>query len=171
MTQQSLVEQKITHTFPPGWESTKFDNWAFYRNQFQGAFGGGNKAVDFLAFHPSEKTLWLIEVKDYREYRRKKGVRLWDEVAIKVRDTLACLYAARVNAGNNEYTFSDRVAKSKKLRVALHLEQPKQHSKLFPRVFDPADVTQKLKKLVKPVDAHPAVIEISRMDRVPWRAS
>lgn len=171
MAQQSLVEQKITHTFPPGWESTKFDNWAFYRNQFQGAFGGGNKAVDFLAFHPGEKTLWLIEVKDYREHRRKKEIRLWDEVAIKVRDTLACLYAARVNAGNNEYIFSHRVVKSKKLRIALHLEQPKQHSKLFPRVFDPADVTQKLKKLVKPVDAHPVVIEISRMDRVPWRAS
>lgn len=171
MAQQSLVEQKITHTFPPGWESTKFDNWAFYRNRFQGAFGGGNKAVDFLAFHPGEKTLWLIEVKDYRKHRREKEGGLCDEVAIKVRDTLACLYAARVNAGSDERTFSDRVVKSKKLRVALHLEQPKQHSKLFPRVFDPADVTQKLKKLVKPVDAHPVVIETNRMDRVPWRAS
>ena len=54
------------------------------------------------------------------------------------------------------------------MRVVLHLEQPRSHSKLFPRVFDLADVQQKLKQLVRTIDAHPMVVEQESLDRVRW---
>ena len=55
------------------------------------------------------------------------------------------------------------------LRVVLHLEQPAKHSKLFPRAIDPADIQQKLRKLVKAIDPHPLVTEKATCpDRVPW---
>ena len=54
------------------------------------------------------------------------------------------------------------------LRVVLHLEQPRTHSKLFPRAIDPAKVLQKLRQLVKPIDAHPLVVETSRMASLAW---
>lgn len=172
MASQTLTEGKLAYTFPAGWDSSKFDEWAFYRNQFQNAFCG-NKAVDFLAYDPTPKTLWLIELKDYRQFRRTKDekISLWDEVAIKVRDTLSCLVAAGADTGHNQHGFADNGRKAKKLRVVLHLEQPRNHSKLFPRVFDPANVKQKLKSLVKPVDAHPVVIELNNMAGVPWSAA
>jgi hypothetical protein len=46
-----------------------------------------------------------------------------------------------------------------KTRIALQLEQPQKHSKLFPRAIKPVDVELKLKKMVKPIDAHPIVTE------------
>ncbi|MCI5151076.1 MAG: hypothetical protein D3916_17125 [Candidatus Electrothrix sp. MAN1_4] len=56
-----------------------------------------------------------------------------------------------------------------RFRVVLHLEQPVKHSKLFPRAIDPADIQQKLRKLVKAIDPHPLVIEKAiGLDRVPW---
>jgi hypothetical protein len=79
---------------------------------------------------------------------------------------------ASVHASDGEeQDFSRAVLKSgpnKRLRVALHLEQPKQHSKLFPRAIDPADVEQRLKRLLKPIDPHPVVTESARNGRTPW---
>lgn len=169
MEQQTLKEGKICYTFPEGWDATKFDDWSFYRKQFQNALCG-NKAVDFLAFEPDSKTLWLIELKDYRQFPRVKGVDVWDEVAIKVRDTLACLYAARVESAHDHYAFANKVANAKKLRVVLHFEQPRSGSRLFNGTRESVNIQQKLKKLVKPVDAHPKVIELSSMGSVPWSA-
>jgi hypothetical protein len=57
---------------------------------------------------------------------------------------------------------------------SLHIEnftEPRTHSKLFPRPYDPADVQQKLKQLVKPIDDHPRVVELRSMVQVPWAAA
>jgi hypothetical protein len=95
---------------------------------------------------------------------------LWDEIAIKARDTLAGLFAAKVEMGHHDHGFAALSVTADKLRVVLHLEQPATHTKLFPRVYDRADVQQKIKQLVKPIDAHPRVVELNNMAHVPWAA-
>src|SRR5580658_7553554 len=150
---QRLIEGKLACAFRDDWLVSKYDQWAFYRNQFQNCCMG-NKGMEFLAFEPQDRTLWLIEIKDYRRFRRAKEIALWNEVALKARDTLAGLFAAKVAIGHNDYDFARQSATARKLRVVLHLEQPRTHSKLFPRIYDPADVQQKLKQLVRPIDPH-----------------
>src|SRR5690554_4434345 len=95
----TLTEQQLAFTFADGVEPSQYDEWAFYRNQFN-AVCGGTKAVDFVCLDGDQ--LWLIEVKDYRRHRRTKLVDLGDEVAAKVRDTLAGLLAASCNANEAE---------------------------------------------------------------------
>ena len=163
----TLNEGKLACTFPAAWHVTKYDDWTFYRNQF-GNSCGGNKAVDFLAYELSTKTLWLIELKDYRQSRRSKEISLWDEVALKARDTLAGLFVAKVETAHPDHPYAVEALAAHKLRVVLHLEQPHTHSKLFPRIFDPSMIQQKLRQMLKPIDAHPKVIELSNMSLVPW---
>lgn len=164
----TLNEGKLSSIFPDTWDVTKYDDWAFYRNQFVNCCDG-NKAVDFLAYDPGERTLWLIELKDYRQFRRSKDISLWAETAIKARDTLAGVFAAKVDVTHPAQPYAVRALRATKLRVVLHLEQPRTHSKLFPRAYDPAIVQQKLKETLKPIDAHPKVVELANMP-VPWTA-
>ncbi|MGO9811146.1 MAG: hypothetical protein ACLP53_10250 [Isosphaeraceae bacterium] len=121
---QSLTEGRLTFKFPDGVEAAKLDDWRFYRNQFQklgatlrvpcGHCGAelrckqcesaktlGIKSVDFLVVD-TKGSCWLIEVKDYRTTRRTKTVDLADEIARKVRDSLAMLAAASRNASHAE---------------------------------------------------------------------
>ena len=53
--------------------------------------------MDILAQDPAA-TLWLLEIKDYRRSPRTKAIGLADEVALKVRDSLALLVAAAMSA-------------------------------------------------------------------------
>ena len=96
----SITEGALTFQFPDGWLVTKFDAWSFYRNQFQ-KLCGGTKAIDMLAI-ASNRCVWAIEVKDYRVHPRTKTIELTDEVAYKVRDSLAALVAARIKANDPE---------------------------------------------------------------------
>ena len=163
----AINEGQLTFQFPVNWEASKYDDWSFYLNQFQSVCGGA-KAIDVLALSP-ERCAWLIEVKDYRVHPRTKPSELPIEMACKVRDTLAALPCARVNANaSDEKDLAGRALESKSLRVVLHLEQPARHSRLFPRAIDPAAVEQKLKQLLKGVDAHPRVLETGQMRSVPW---
>ena len=61
--------------------------------------------------------------------------------------------------------------KSNSRTAAKETEQPASHSKLFPRVYNRAAIQQKLKQLVKPIDAHPQVVELGNMLHVPWAAA
>ena len=172
MSSTTLKEERLACTFASGWLATKFDDWAFYQKRFKDFFCG-NKAVDFLAHDPAQKTLWLIELKDYRRHMRTKDdkITLWDEVALKARDTLAGLFAAKVDTTHPDHSYAVRALGAARIRVVLHLEQPRSHSKLFPRVYNPSDIQLKLKKLVKPIDAHPCVVELRNMTSVPWSAA
>ncbi len=154
----SLQEGELTFDFPDeGSDVAKYDEWSFYRNQFQPVCGG-TKAIDFIFVEPQRT--WLIEVKDYRHHRRTKIADLADEVAAKVRDTLAGLAACRCNANDEtEQRIAHRALSTTSLGVVLHLEQPASPSRLFPRVADPASLTQKLKQLLKPVDPHARVVD------------
>jgi len=153
---QELVEGTLTFTFPDPLKAQQYDDWSFYRNQFNSAFGG-TKAVDFICL--DQQCTWLIEVKDYRAHQRTKPSELGDEVAAKVRDTLAGLVAASCNANDlDERRFAEKAVKSKRLRVVLHIEQPQRPSKLRPQVVNPTDLVMKMKQLLRAVDAHPLVV-------------
>ncbi len=156
-----ITEDRLSFSFPHKIQATKYDDWSFYRNQFNAAFGG-TKATDIIAIDGD--TTWLVEIKDYRQHRRTKPIDLGDEIATKIRDTLAGLTAAQCNANNkDEKQFARSALKTKKLRIVLHLEQPLKHSRLFPRVINPVAVQQKIKQKLKAIDAHPKVVDQHNM--------
>lgn len=151
-----LLEGRLQFTFGALCLAEKYDDWSFFRNQFQNTCGGA-KAVDIVCL--SRNTSWLIEIKDYRQHTRTKPQDIGDEVALKVRDTLAGLVAAKMNANeSDEKNFAKKILQSKSIKVVLHLEQPEKHSKLFPRAIDPAAVKQSLKRQLRAIDAHPSIV-------------
>ena len=157
----------LIFSFPSDWQVAKYDETAFYRQQFQ-SFAGGSQAVDIVAL--AGEVLWLIEVKDYRRRKREKSIGLADEVALKVRSTLAGLATARVRANDDsERQFARRAMLASQLRVALHLEQSKKPSRLFPRAAEPKAIRLALKKALHPVDAHPILVsQTSPACPAPW---
>jgi len=128
----TMQVEGLSFHFPDSWTVTQYDAWPFYKNRFKDACGG-SKAIDLLALNPEDKTLWLIEVKDYRLHPREKVIELSDEIALKSRDTLAGLVAARFNGEEPERTHAQRSLQARSLRIVFHLEQPPKPSKLFPR--------------------------------------
>lgn len=68
---------------------------------------------------------------------------------------------------------ADRVISSCKLRIVLHLEQPAKHSKLWPRAIGPADadIEQKMRQLLKAIDAHPLVVKKVAMRNLLWHVN
>lgn len=159
---QEINEGRLRFLFPDNTVATKYDDWSFYRNQFNSAFGG-TKAIDIV--HVDSLQTWLIEIKDYRVDRRTKAIEIGDEIALKVRDTLAGLAAAKCMANDNdEKKAASKALEKNRIRVLLHIEQPLKHSKLFPKVFDPSKILQKLKHLLKAVDAHPRVVDQHTLD-------
>lgn len=162
----AITEGRLTFTFPDGWDASKFDEWSFYRNQFQGICGGA-EAIDILAIE--RDCCWLIEIKDYRHQRRTKSGHVAEEVAGKVRDTLAALAAARVNANDAaERAAADAALRRNRIRVVLHLESADRTSKLFAPSLDLANVQQRLKQCLKPVDPHSRVCSSARMAGCVW---
>lgn len=152
----TLTEGRLTFHFPANADVSKYDDWSFYRNQFNHCFGG-TKAIDFVYVDTS--TLWLIEVKDYRAHTRIKMQDLGDEIAQKVRDTMAGLLAAQANANDaQEMAWAQKAVSRNRIHVVLHLEQPARHSRAFPQVVNPANLQLKLKQLLRPVDSHPRVV-------------
>ena len=162
-----IEEGDLKFSFPDHCEVGKYDRWSFYRNQFH-SVAGGSKAVDILCL--TEDAAWLVEIKDYRQHPRVKSTDLGDEIATKVRDTLSGLAAASANANDDEErTFARRMLAKHRWRVALYLEQPHVRSRLRPKPFNVADVAFKLRGQLKPVDAHPLVLDrhTARAD-IPW---
>lgn len=166
-----IAEGALTFAFAADAVAGKYDGWSFYRNQFQQGCFTDNKAVDLLC--ELNRGAWLIEVKDYRAHARTKAVDLADEVAIKVRDTLAGLVAASVGANDpDERAFAGRMVRARRMRVVCHIEQPAKASRLRPRVIEPDKLRHKLRTLLKAIDAHPIVIDKNRTDAsLPWRVT
>ena len=135
--------------------ASKYDEWVFYRNHFC-KMTDGVKAVDFVYIDKTQECTWFIEVKDYRHPQTEqiKPSELADAVALKVRDTLAGLVAAKYNANVDiEKQIARAALKMSKINVVLHMEQ-------IQRVWSiaPADLQMKLKQKLKAVDAHPRVV-------------
>ena len=164
-----IEEGDLKFSFPDQCEVGKYDEWSFYRNQFR-SVAGGSKAVDILCL--SHDAAWLIEIKDYRQHPnpRLKLIDIGDEVAGKVRDTLAGLAAASANANSGgEQALARRALRRRRWRVALHLEQPTARSRLWQRSSRVANVLSKVRTKVKAVDAHPVVLDrATRRSDIPW---
>ena len=164
-----ISEGDLTFTFPDHCRAGKYDEWSFYRNQFK-FVAGGSKAVDIVCV--SGDAAWLIEIKDYRRHPRTKLIDIDDELASKVRDTLAGLAAASSNANScDEQALARRTLQGRcRWRVALHLEQPSVRSRLRPQPFDVANVLSRIRsRKLKAVDAHPVILDRAANRRdIPW---
>jgi len=162
----------LRFSFGDKWVITKYDEWKFYRDRWSRMWNE-IKAVDVLAIDP-DRTGWLIEVKDYTKMEHDQDERpsasdLGLTVAHKVFDTLAAMLPAKEHANDgHEKQVASLIAKAKKLRVVLHLEQPATKSRLRPRAIDPANILQKLKQLLKPIDPHPTVVAMNQMGGLHW---
>lgn len=157
----NLLIDGLTFTFPVDSLASKYDEWSFYRKQFSSVCGG-SKAVDALCFQNG--TTWLIEVKDYRIHHRTKPQDLGDEIASKVRDTLAGLVATKINSHDfEEKQLATQFLGASKLVVVCHIEQPNTRSKLFPQIVKSADLVLKLKQKLKAIDAHPRVVDMATL--------
>lgn len=162
-----IEEGDLTFTFPDQCKAGKYDERSFYRNQFQ-SVAGGSKAVDLLCV--SGDAAWLIEIKDYRRHRRTKLIDIDDELANKVRDTLAGLAAASANANcREERALARRALQLRRWRVVLHLEQPNTKSRLRPQPSSVANVLSKVRRKLRAIDPHPVILDRETMHRdVPW---
>lgn len=164
---QEVTSDGLVFEFDDDWAVSKFDDWSYYRNQFI-RISDGIKAVDLLACAP-DKTTWMIEVKDYRLHRRTKLEDLGSEIARKVLFSLAAMLPASLSSSAlDEKAFAKRILRSKKLRVVLHLEQPQHPTKLRPQIIDPAHIQLKLRQILKCIDAHVIVVEVTNMRGLPW---
>lgn len=150
--------------------ASQYDEWSFYRNQFINV-AIGTKAVDFIYINKPQKTCWLIEVKDYRhpDAVKIKPSELAEAVALKVRDTLAGLVAAKFNATDQEeINLAALALQAKNIKVVLHMEQ----HKIKNRYIDPADILQKLKQKLKSIDTHPYVVHKDNLkNNMHWQVS
>lgn len=174
-THVSEMVDGLRFDFAGDWLTAKCDDWAFYRKQFC-RLHDGLKSVDLLALSPrvtgdpAEPTLWLIEVKDYRRHERTKTISLHEEMAGKVSGTLALLLPAKLSATvPDEMKVAGRALNAKRIRVVLHIEQPKVVLSFTSKTsaINLANVQLELRKRVKAIDAHPEVLD-SSSSRVPW---
>lgn len=149
--------------FPDAWQASKYDEWSFYRNQFVKQ-EDGIKGVDALALSDLNEA-FLIEVKDYRHPETEKPSELPQAVAGKVRDTLAAMLPARLLANEPiEQRMATAILNCANLKVVLHIEQPLRHRP----VVDPADIKQKLRRLLRAVDPHLKVVSMRNMQGLTW---
>ena len=158
--------------FPTGWVCHRYDELPFYRLRLEPSFKvdkkSGLKGVDIVAFSPDHQ-MWLIESKDYRSSQRKKTMPPVQEFVLKVRDTLTGLAIAAIDRQDKTLgSIRSGMHTMTSLRLVLQFEQPRQHSKLFPRAFDPADLLQQIKTKVRKICPHPLVVDADNQACVPW---
>ena len=165
----AIREGQLQFLFDQQVKVSKYDEWSFYRRQFQNGCALDNKAVDILCY--SGDRAWLIEVKDYRKFSRTRAVDLAQEIATKVRDSLAGLVAAQSNANTaDEQRFARRFLRARQIYVVCHLEQPFHVTRLRPQAIEPDKLKDQLRRLLRAVDPHPAVMDRThRMVSVPWQ--
>ena len=164
----TIIEGALSFEFPEGWRILKYDESTFFVNHFQNVCEGA-KGVDIVAIAPKD-CLWLIEVKDYRAGARQKLIDLAMEIAIKVRDSLAGLAAARLRANvGEELELADQALRCKEMKVVLHMEQHQNPTRLYP-VEDVSKLILKLKQLLRAIDYHPRVTSLTEDRRFGWIA-
>lgn len=150
----------LTFNFPVGWQVSKYDDWTFYRKHF-GKQGDGIKAVDLLALS-DQNDAYAIEVRDYNKPDAIVPSKLPDEVAEKVRDTLAAMLPARLNANvAAEKSLATAFLACRTLTVVLDIEQ-RRHA------IDLADLKQKLRGKLRAIDRHPKIVSTEKMLGLPW---
>jgi len=170
-----LREGRISYEFPDGFLVVRLEESAYYSKHWQHfaehSGGLGNKECDFIALDPKTKTLWLIEVKDYRGTTRTKPSELAVEFALKCRDSVGCLLAIKLSclAQDDEKTSIQTLSKAIIVRCVLHVEQGVR-SRLFPQVIDPKALKDSTKRSLRPLDPHALGGDATNLGgRVPWK--
>jgi hypothetical protein len=173
-----ITENRLSFEFPDDWIVSKFDDWTFYRQQLA-ALMNGISALDILALD-TEKTLWLIEVKDYRMHSKahpndlhdfsdqEELIKLTDKIILKILGTCSTLLPATIYASDQEKTCAAAFLTAKKLCVVLHIEYDRNSihtSNLSVNLY------QKLRKKLKKgaVGREPLIISIHDMQNVAWQ--
>lgn len=157
--------------FPDDWDVDKFDDWAFCK-RFQNIVPKTG-AVDILAVSPEirensvPKTLWLIEVKDYRFNIKEDSATLDEVMGEKVRGTLASLLPAKLDAHDAEHRrLAGKALTCRRIRIFLHLEQPRVRSAYTPggKAINRANVLLDMTRRVRHVDPHPKIVAMNTPD-------
>ncbi|ABM36453.1 hypothetical protein [Polaromonas naphthalenivorans] len=79
--------------------------------------------------------------------------------------TLAAMLPARLLANEPvERQLATAILNCGCLKVVLHIEQPQRHRP----VVDPADIKQKLRRLLKAVDPHLKIVSMNNMQGLAW---
>ena len=162
----------LQFNFPFGWQAEKYDETTHYVHHVQSL--ANSKAVDIVALSPApHASIWLIEVKDYRAHPRAKDLDFFEEIACKVRDTLAGLLLARQRPQAGPiHLLSMALNPDAQVRVAVHLEQTRKPSKLRPAVTDRANHRLKLRQVLRAVDTKAEICERETMPgAVGWRVT
>jgi hypothetical protein len=174
---QTFTEGSLSFTFPDSWLLCRPQDLAFYSRQFQ-SFCGGCKEIDFIAYDPLTKTLWLLEVKDFRISGRLKPTSLHEEMAEKVRDTLALIVSGGLSSMSHDDPATTtlkglwtHIRRAANVRVALHCEQPKHRSKLFPCIANLSNIADQLRRSIRAVDPRAIVMNDNSVPGVPWTVS
>lgn len=161
------VDGLIFH-FPATWLVTKLDDWPFYRKHF-GSMWDGIKAVDLGVIY--DKTLLLIEAKDYRHQQQPSSAELMQRVGEKVFGSLACLMAAQHNASDRDHQkFAIKACRCEAVEVVFHLEQialPKRQLATFPRKRSRRTQQELLRQLIQPIDRRARVVSGHRSYPLP----
>lgn len=111
-------------SFPDGWEVSKYDEWAYFKNVLEKIVdpnGRGLHGCDIVALDGSR--LWLIEAKDYAYREARVPQNLVAIVAEKVIDTLAGLHSGAKNEHDHQ-DFCHRAVHMSRLGVALRIDLP-----------------------------------------------
>jgi hypothetical protein len=170
--------ENLLFTFDAGTEAQKYDTSTHYREVWNKP-PASQKAVDVVAVQNTTvpTTAWMIEAKDFRVVdpltppKPSNVTGLAETMAVKASHTLAGLADAAKNAADpSEKAIAMKAISAGKTRVVLHLEPHSgAHSMLFPSGFA-ASVLQKLRQLVKAIDANALVLNIANTPKagVPW---
>jgi len=148
-------EGTMRYTFPEGNEVLRLQDCAFYKKHWQNfavsTGDSGNKETDFISL--VDRTLWLIEAKDYRQKQRGKTQPLDKEFAQKCRDSLSCLAGMRLSSWANpeELQLAAKALNSTSIRCVLHVEFSRP-SKLFPQVFEAPDIADSVRRSLRALD-------------------
>lgn len=158
--------ERLSFSFPEGWDASKYDDWSFYRDKFLKQFNG-IAAVDIIALN-TEGDVYLIEAKDYRHPKTQKPSEVPLVIAHKVVMTLAAMLPASLHASDeNEKRIAKSVLGCKNIRVVAHIELS--HKCKFKIVQ--AHIKQKLGQLLRAVDTHPKVVSMSDMKGLQWHVA
>lgn len=155
-----LKEGRLIFLFDDSFQQAKkYDELEFYRLHFCRI--QETKAVDIICID-SENT-YLIEIKDYSHHSRTKTEPLHQEIAKKIRDSIAGLYWASkmtLPALARESEFAKR-ALEHDMKLVFHCEVPIKMKDLL------AVQRQALKKIFRTIDRN--LIVDCKADRFPWK--
>jgi len=165
-----LQEGRFVYRFPVRWQAVKWDETGFHRKQFQ-SFGGASKAAEFVSFPEDSDELWLIECKDFRPSGRKKATDLCDEIAQKIKATLAGLVCARNAEDALIRRFSRMALKKTQIRCVVHWEHPLKPHRLWPKEnMSRATMRAKLRQRLQATDPNTELGNQQQLNAIlPWQ--